>query len=147
MQACAQQFPQQFFQVAAPVAQPAAWPMMGVLEGPAQPQMWQPAAAGAMGHVTPGFAQQVVMPHTAAPLPQQQEAAAVVIQGFPAQVHAAPSALPSTMLAASPSTVPPLASAGTKPAVDVNEVLQAVESLYQDQLQPYGRILRKRLAE
>jgi len=31
--------------------------------------------------------------------------------------------------------------------LDTREVLNAVESLYQDQLKPYGRILRKRLAE
>lgn len=33
------------------------------------------------------------------------------------------------------------------PLIDMSEVLRAVESLYRDQLRPYGRILRKRLAE
>ena len=32
-------------------------------------------------------------------------------------------------------------------ALDMHEVTTAVESLYADELKPYGRILRKRLAE
>jgi len=63
----------------------------------------------------------------------------------PADVEkAAPAVAPSEV----PNAMPrgsARGSAGLKPSLD--EVLQSIESLYVDQLKPFGRILRKRIAE
>jgi len=42
---------------------------------------------------------------------------------------------------------PHFATATGNNLLDVNEVCRAIDSLYQDELKPYGRIIRKRLAE
>eukprot|EP00408_Alexandrium_pacificum_P036469 CAMPEP_0171273410 /NCGR_PEP_ID=MMETSP0790-20130122/62272_1 /TAXON_ID=2925 /ORGANISM="Alexandrium catenella, Strain OF101" /LENGTH=595 /DNA_ID=CAMNT_0011742401 /DNA_START=18 /DNA_END=1807 /DNA_ORIENTATION=- len=56
---------------------------------------------------------------------------------------------PVTLMGHQPKPGPPLRgdADGAQPKMDIAEVTAAIETLYADQLKPYGRILRKRLNE
>lgn len=87
------------------------------------PAMWQPPNRAVATVHSSGF-------HAASPpqaLAGGSSAAAAAASGSPAGASAAPQA--------------------ASPTVGAAEVLAAVESLYSDRLRPYGRIVRKRLAE
>ncbi|CAK0894272.1 unnamed protein product [Prorocentrum cordatum] len=125
-------------------------------------QLWQPNSQAPGDGAHHGFVQQLpsqlCVPQAAQPLPHQDQCVAGFQQLPAAGPVLAPARAPLAWAGAPLQAVPPPAQQGLQQApqqataegclaVDMHEVLRALDSLYNDELRPYGRILRKRLQE
>ncbi|CAK0877098.1 unnamed protein product, partial [Prorocentrum cordatum] len=133
----------------------------------AAPQLWQPPPGAHVAVAHHGLVQQVGVQHMAQLLApqdpcadrvQQYDLSAAPVPALAASVPlpwaSAPQALQQApQPSCQPAPRPPprqaqrQAPAEDRRAVDMAEVLRALDSLYRDELRPYGRILRKRLQE